>query len=260
MKKLKMLIQLMKISLSASMTYRADFLLEIIGLFFHLGLYLATIAVLFFYTSSIAGWKKEEVVLMLGLSYFTGGIFLTFIKPGLDKLPELIHEGDLDIYLLKPIPVISYLVLSGINLVFFPYLLSGLLLSILAVFNLDVTLFFSDIIITLAVLTCGVILFMSIYLVLMCVYFWTLESNIEHLFLNLTTLTRYPLNIFNNVGKFILSWIIPFAFLSFLPTRIILHKADWWEVALVFPITFLIAILSLRFWRFALKSYTSASS
>ncbi|MBI3385206.1 ABC-2 family transporter protein [Candidatus Gottesmanbacteria bacterium] len=260
MKNFKTLWHLIEISLSASMIYRVNFWFEIGALILHLGTYLITVSILFFYTNSIAGWNKEEVILMIGLSYFSGGVFLTFIKPGLDKLPDYIHGGDLDIYLLKPIQIIFYLIFSSINFLFLPYLFSGLLLSILSLLNLKTNLFISDIIFSSLVLSCGIIIFSSIYLVLICIYFWMLESNIEQLFLSLTNLTRYPLDVLNKVGKFIFSWIIPFAFISFLPGRVLLHRVEWWEIILVFPITFIIGYLSFVFWKFALKSYTSASS
>lgn len=260
MRSLKKILHLIRISIMASMIYRANFWFEIGALILHIGTYLISVFILFFYTNSIAGWSKEEVILMIGLSYFSGGVFLTFIKPGLDKLPDYIHGGDLDIYLLKPISILFYLIFSSINFLFLPYLFSGLLLSVLSLLNLNTNLLLSDIIFSSLVIFCGIIIFSSIYLALMCIYFWTLESNIEHLFLSLTTLTRYPLNVLNNIGRFVFSWIIPFAFTSFLPVRILLQKADWWEILLVFPVTIIIGHLVYSFWKFALKSYTSASS
>lgn len=260
MRNFKKLWHLIRISLVASMIYRANFWFEIGALILHIGTYLITVYILFFYTNSIAGWNREEVILMIGLSYFSGGVFLTFIKPGLDKLPDYIHDGNLDIYLLKPTPILFYLISSSINFLFLPYLFSGLLLSVLSLLSLNVNLLMGDLISFLLVLFCGIIIFSSMYLALMSIYFWTLESNIEHLFLSLTNLTRYPLNVFNNAGKFIFSWIIPFAFISFLPARILLHRVEWWEIILVLPTTLIIVYLSNAFWKFALKSYTSASS
>ena len=260
MRKLRIIITLAKSSLSSEMVYQWNFLLEFFHVILQFVFYFLTLSVIFTQTKELAGWSKDEILLLWGIGQLSSGLFLIFLKPGLDRLPDLIHDGGLDFYLVKPFSAKFLVTFSVVNLMSIPFMLSGVVLSAYSLIQLNISLNIAEIILLMFIICSHLTVVYSLYLFLMTFYFWLLESNIEHLYLSFGYIVRYPLDIFNNIGKFIFLYIIPLGFAAYIPVRVILHKASWQEILLVFPITLIIYFTADKFWHFALKSYTSASS
>src|SRR6185312_3229309 len=54
-------------------------------------------------TSSIYGWNRNELLLLAGVYSVSIGIFHTIFSRNFDRFSKVIHLGDLDSILLKPI-------------------------------------------------------------------------------------------------------------------------------------------------------------
>ena len=78
---------------------------------------------------------------------------------------------------------------------------------------------------------------------------------------NLMQFGRYPLSIYDSWIRFVLSFVIPFAFATFFPTIRFLRRPEFlrefWAVPLVAAATVTIALLA---WREGVKRYHSTGS
>jgi len=85
-------------------------------------------------------------------------------------------------------------------------------------------------------------------------------DNITELFYAFYETGRYPVTIYRGVVRALLTFIIPIAFVTTFPATALLGRLDqstaWTGV--IFAIVFFIA--SNRFWNFAIRHYSSASS
>jgi ABC-2 type transport system permease protein len=73
-------------------------------------------------------------------------------------------------------------------------------------------------------------------------------------------LAKYPTNIFPPFIQFLFTFIVPFALLGFIPSKIIFGSISPWYILVLPASAFVLLMLSGKFWNKALRSYTSASS
>ena len=96
--------------------------------------------------------------------------------------------------------------------------------------------------------------------------FWTLRSDKigDILYYYLRSLTYYPLEIYPRWIKFLLTFIVPWAFINYYPSLIILRKAvTGWEYCFGYAapvLGILFFIFSIWFFNKGLNHYTSSGS
>jgi ABC-2 type transport system permease protein len=68
-----------------------------------LAYYIFSIEIIFYYTDSIAGWERGEVLLLVATLFFIDGLRYFFFYHNLKNLPSDVTEGNLDLILTKPV-------------------------------------------------------------------------------------------------------------------------------------------------------------
>jgi ABC-2 type transport system permease protein len=89
----------------------------------------------------------------------------------------------------------------------------------------------------------------------------TLE--IDHtimIYRDLTSLGRFPIDIYKEPLKSILTFVIPVGVMVTLPAKALIGLISPVGVLISFVVGILAIFLSARFWKYALRFYTSASS
>lgn len=110
----------------------------------------------------------------------------------------------------------------------------------------------------LGLLVCAVIFIFSLSLILASTAFWTLiTSGLGRFFENLTRIARFPTDIFRGAAKVLLVYVLPVSIISTIPTKALLGLIDWPHILFAFGFTAVLFIFSLKFWKYALKHYTS---
>ena len=71
---------------------------------------------------------------------------------------------------------------------------------------------------------------------------------------------RFPLNSFSLSLRIFFSVFIPIAFITTIPSEVFLGLSQLWKILLEVIVATVFLITSRKFWLFALKFYTSASS
>jgi ABC-2 type transport system permease protein len=108
----------------------------------------------------------------------------------------------------------------------------------------------------------GFLILFAIILAAACLAFWTTRV---HSFLNIITnfsrFTEYPIEIYHPAIIFLLTFILPFAFVNYYPTQIFIGKGMHIEWAFYTPVVGIILfIIAYAIWKVGLKSYTSTGS
>ncbi len=248
-------------NLSRLLAYRGNFINSLIssivwGVFSFIFIFLLTSK-----SSVMFGWKREELILLMGLyNIVIGGVFHMFFSRNFDKFALTIHFGQLDQILLKPID--SQFLLSSLNIGFTQIsriiLGIGVAVYMINVLHLHVTIFHAVAFIALSVI--GLILLYSIWFLVLTLTVWfTRLSNLVQLLYHLNDLTRFPPQMFSSIKNYIF-FVIPFTFVLVTPAKAILQNLTLIEVGELFVLSFLLFYLSRLFWKFALRYYTSASS
>jgi ABC-2 type transport system permease protein len=177
----------------------------------------------------------------------------------MNAIPEYINKGELDLLLTKPVNSQFMVSTRQIGLGSLPSSVAGIYLLWYG-FQVNQVPLRMAIIIPLAILIAGIISY-SLWLMTVTLSFWTNRLyNVPELFAHAVDIARYPVAIFRQPARFILTFILPFAILGFLPAEVILGRISL--VWLLWPLglTALFLFLSSKFWQFSLKRYSSASS
>lgn len=219
------------------------------------------VSVMFMNTSTIAGWSKEGVFLVVGILRLFSTLFSLFFQRSINHLVGEVKMGNLDLILTKPFSSQFYYSLflmrpfEILNLSI-PVLFIGYALSRLSGSFNWIHLFYMIILIV-----CGVVIFYSIYISAASLVFkFGSFDSFPSLFNILTIPLISPTDIYGSTTNFLLTFIFPLAFVVTIPAKVMIGKAEPIFVILGIGIASFCLFLSTKIWNQAIKHYSSASS
>ena len=189
------------------------------------------------------------------------GITNTWFNPNLTEIVKHITEGRLDFVLLKPIDSQFFISLKKINPSGFLEIILGFCLLIYCIkinqinFNLSIlSLFFITII-------CSISILYSLWFFISTTTIWFVKTwNATEVLRSFLYIGRFPLNSFSFSLRIFFSVFIPIAFITTIPSEIFLGLSQSWKILLEILVALLFISTSRKFWLFALRFYSSASS
>ena len=109
---------------------------------------------------------------------------------------------------------------------------------------------------------CGAVIYIAVFLLLTTVSFWVEDRvGVHPPVWNMIAFGRYPLSIYSELIRFLLSWIIPFGFASFYPSVRLLGRAELRNYAPLVPVvTAVFMALALLVWSRGVRHYASTGS
>lgn len=210
---------------------------------------------------SIAGWTKNEALVLSVTGSMFNSILWFFVIPSVLDFGEKIRKGDFDFYLLRPVN--SQFLISISRFEFDNYLRVFVMILLLYKLVPQAGVFIGPLNILgfILLLGFGLIIYYSFFFMITTLGFWLINmESLEDLFDTAITMGRYPTDIFNGAVRAFFFFIIPMAFVATFPVQVLLGKAGF-ELVFVGLVTAVIFLfLSGHFWNFALKHYSSASS
>lgn len=241
--------------------YRGDTWLKLFSNLFWIAMIFITIEVIFSQTSSIVGWNKEQVYLMAVIWIIADELFVTLFLGSLSNIPLLIINGELDLYLVKPISSLFLVSAMKILIRGLYRFLTQLIVFGWLVWQFDFAVSIWHILITVLLVVVAVWVDYSRVLIANIFSFWFARiDNVNDLIGSASSLGRYPLSIWPKTLKIIFLTIVPIAFSSFIPVATLTGRWPWYGVLYAFLFAGLLFWLAVKFWNFAIKRYSSASS
>lgn len=224
------------------------------------------LSVLFFeivytHVHSIAGWSKYGVLLLLGIFSLQMAILNMIVRPGLVQMGRLVHRGDLDGYLTKPIPSQFTITFLGFDVFRAFDLMLALLLAVYAILKLGISP--TPIQWLMAAIHFGaalVIVYSIWYISLTFVVWTTVLSSWISLVPNIFSFSQYPASIYKGKLKLFFMTALPIAVVVNSPASSLLGRMSWMSVGYSVLLAALFLGLSIAFWNKALRFYSSASS
>lgn len=258
---LKVFGLLLRLHLSTALFYRINFLGGMVSTLLWLALSVIGISVLTYQTPEIGGWNRLELIAVQGVYSIVLGFTYFAFGESLKKLSQMVNRGDLDLKLLKPMdsqfivsigelkPYQLARIAGGFGLLI--YSLNGLGLVVQPLHGALFLLF----------LGMSIVVVYSIWFILTTLSIWLINMfNLNELIIQITGLTRYPLEMVRFLNKTLFYLLLPLVVVTSVPAQIITQQMDLnlvlWEVIVAVILLF----VSRKFWHFALRHYTSASS
>ncbi len=246
-------------AIAAEMEYRVNFLLATLS---SLGNLMGSLFALFlFYRQgyTFAGWRWEAALLVLGVFTLLQGYSATFLSPNLNRIVRHVQEGTLDFVLLKPIQSQFWLSTHTLSPWGIPDLVFGGVLIGYAGNKLGIGI--DNYLASIIPLIFGSIILYSLWYMLGATSIWFVKIyNVTEVLRGLLEAGRYPMAAYPVGFKFFFTFIIPVAFLTTIPAEVMLGQSqlNWILGSGILAVS--LFVISMMFWRFALRFYTSASS
>ncbi len=247
--------------LSRETEFRTNFLVSFSIGFGWFILFMIGFQVIFQHTDQLLGWTKWQVVFLLALSYFFEDLVNTGFREGVMGLPADIVKGNIDGILVKPVDpqfYISFRKISPID--FFDACFS---LTLLAVITYHAGLFVSwNAVAGFALLlVSGLVIAYGVAVTLASLAFWWQGiENIRYLFIAVTESGKYPLDVLGKLARPIVLTILPVMVMVNFPAQAFFGRLEWYWYFYSFALAGVWLWGSRKFFLFALRHYSSASS
>ena|SRR3989344_2287302 len=256
---IKIFTHLSKINFLTSLEYRINF----ITLLIPTGLYSA--GYLFFLKSIIskipvvAGWDFNMLLLLFAGDQFIYYAGWYLFRDSLRFFTEGVKHGDFDQVLKLPVNarfISSFRHQQAHNLLAFliPIIICVYASRLLNFTPWQLLIFFISLLLGLGIMY-------NLFFIIASLSFWITETeDVEDLFDETSSLSKYPAEVFPRWLAFIFIFIFPLLVVAYIPTAVLLNKLNVLSIIICILMFFITFILSQKIWHAGLRRYSSASS
>jgi len=248
-------------SLASELEYKTNILIDLITAILSLIGSIFLLSIFFQSNSNIGGWGFEQALIIQGIYTILNGITNTWFNPNLTEIVKHIREGTLDFVLLKPIDTQFFISLKKINPSGFLEIILGLCLLIYCIRINQINFNLTFITLCLITISCSICILYSLWFFISTTTIWFVKTwNATEVLRSFLYIGRFPLNSFSFSLRIFFSVFIPIAFITTIPSEVFLGLSQAWKVLLEIIIASFFLFTSRKFWFFALRFYSSASS
>ncbi|MFI9718071.1 ABC transporter permease [Streptomyces sp. NPDC052396] len=250
----------------ATLVYRTSFLINTLGNFLANALDFIAILLMFSHIDALGGFGLPEIALLYGAACSSFGL-ADLLLGNADRIGQRVRDGSFDILLLRPVPVLAQAAADRFALRRLGRITQGALVLGWGISRVDINWTLGKALFTAMMVISGSAIFGAVFIAGAAFQFWAAEaSEVSNSFtFGGCTLLQYPPTVFARELVRGVTFIVPLAFVNWLPALHLLGRADplhlpgW--VAYCGP---LVALLTLTaaglLWRAGLRSYRSTGS
>jgi ABC-2 type transport system permease protein len=257
---IKAYLQFLRNSIATEMEYRASFVFKnLASLIWMIGA-LFFIHVLFTQVSTVGGWSKDEILLLYVSFSLAADTMHVFLRKNFERFSSLTRKGELDWLLLRPINsrFMVSLMTGGVDINSIFRLLSGFGLFI---YFLPTGTSIMNILMFFVFQVLGMLAVYSFTYILHTLNIWFVRlDNITHLSFMILDLSRVPLDSWPSGVRLFLIYIIPVGIFSTFAVKTLTSGPNYTYILISIVVVVALFVASQKFWHFALKHYSSASS
>lgn len=243
------------------MEFRGNFWMGIIANFVWVGAYIVLMKIIYANTQSVGGWNQGEAVMLLGTFVLANGLVTMFFGRNLTELPTQVRLGTFDFTLVKPVNSQFFVSLRYLRFSEMGTVLAAVAMVVYGARMSGDTITPSAVAVYVAMVLCGLVIYYSIYMILMSTTFWFVRvENLWTLGETVFQAARFPINIFGHVAQKLFTFVLPLIFIAHVPAQALLSSARPMMYAIGVGMAALFALTGSRFWNYATRFYSSASS
>ncbi|MDE3090571.1 MAG: ABC-2 family transporter protein [Chloroflexota bacterium] len=261
MRYLRLLSVFYKYSIISELEYRVEFLANVFMSVFWLAWAIVSVAVFFLHSDRIGDWTWQEVLMVVALYTLFSGVMEALLRPNVGAVLDQVRDGTFDFVLTKPVNAQFIASLRNIVVWRLSDVVIGLGLIVYALAQLRITPTLGQLALFFLMLLAATFIVYSLWLMMVSLAFWFVKlDNFTELFNGFYEAGRYPVTIYRGFIRAFLTFVVPIAFVTTFPASALLGRID--QATVLMGIVFAIGlfVVSNRFWNFAVKHYSSASS
>jgi ABC-2 type transport system permease protein len=251
---LRLIAAYTRINLAAQLEYRGAFLTQAFAMFLNDVIWLAFWSIFFTRFPILRGWTIEDVVTVWALAASGFGLCHAIFGNAM-SLATLIAQGQLDMWLLYPRPVLPHLLVGKMNAMAWGDVAFGYVAFALFV-RPDLPHFFMFVLLTLSVM----VLFIGFACMIGSIGFFIGNAAplAEQWFFAMITFSTYPSILFEGVIKVLLLTAIPALFVTQYPVEA-LRQFSWEQALIAFTGSCVILIIGTVAFYAGLRRYESGN-
>lgn len=261
MRYFRLYLHFLRFSFSRAMEFRFDFTFKIIMdcLFYavNIGFY----KVIFFNTSTLAGWTKDQVMVFITSYLLVDAIHMTVFASNMWWLPFYVSRGDLDTYLTRPVSTLFFISLRDFAANSFINLIIAMSLFLAAIHQLQTPFTWLEFLLYLFLILNGTLLHYVLQMLFIIPVFWTQSHRgFNDFFFSMGMAVERPDLIYKGALRWLLTFALPFSLIVSFPARIFFGPKTPYILIHLLGVSGLMWVIMLFFWKKGLRAYSSASS
>lgn len=213
--------------LKTIMQSKVDFFMGLLGFFFTQIMGIVFLYLVFAKIPDLQGWTLDQLIFIYGFAQIPRGIDHLLTDNLWMVSYWLVIDGDFDRYMLRPMNLFFQVICEKLQ----PDALGELLLgTILVVISLTKGILTVDVVHVLfffVSIIAGAVIYTSIKLFFSSIAFWVKQSGpFLQVAYEMADFAKYPTEIYSRAVRFIITWVIPFAFVAYLPASYFLMRGS----------------------------------
>ena len=250
-----------RIGMLNELEYRANFFIQVFQTVLVLLVSLGGLSIIFSHADNLGGWKPDELLAVVGIYFFVGGLINLVIQPSMQKLMEDVRQGTLDFLLTKPEDAQVLVSVRQVQIWKLVDIVLGLVVLIVAGVRMGTVITPWTAVSFVLMLLAGAIIIYSFWLMLATFTFWFVKiDNILVIFQSMYEAGRWPVSIYPAWLRVILTFIVPVAFAVTIPAEAAVGRLTPAMLLGGLALAAAMLIFSRWFWRFGIKHYSGASA
>ena len=250
-----------KIGLLNEFAYRANFYLQLVQSGAAVAGAVGGLLVVFGHTDTLGGWGPNEVLAVLGVYLLMAAAMGGVIEPSMEKLMQDVRQGTLDYTLTKPGEAQFLISVAEIRVWRLVDVALGLAVLGVAAARRGAAVGLVDGGLFLLMLLAGGAIVYGFLLTLAAVSFWFIRvENILAIFGDVYQTARWPIGIYPQWLRFILTFVVPVAIAVTVPAEAVVGRLTGGRAALALGVAAAALAVSRLVWRRGLKRYSGASA
>ncbi|MET9926359.1 MULTISPECIES: ABC transporter permease [unclassified Streptomyces] len=250
----------------STMAYRASFVMTTFGNLAVTAFDFLTIVLMFTHVDALGGYTLPEIALLYGVSATAFGL-CDLLLGSMERLGRRVRDGTLDTLLVRPVPVLAQVAADRFALRRIGRIAQGLAVLVYALVTLDIAWTPLKVALLPVMVISGAAVFGAVFVAGAAFQFVAQDaSQVQSAFTyGGATLLQYPPTIFAKDLVRGVTFVVPLAFVSWLPTLYVLGRdypldlPRW--VAFLSPVVAVASgALAGLAWRAALRTYRSTGS
>jgi ABC-2 type transport system permease protein len=261
MKGFNLAFNYLRIGILNEFQYRANLYIQVLQTFIALATGLIGLNLVFSQTTSLGGWSEPELLAVMGVFVITGGIIRSAIQPNMERLMEEIREGTLDYALTKPADAQLLVSVREFRLWQMVDVITGFVILVVAMNQMNWFINAWSVFGFISAMFMGAIMIYSFWLIITSTAFWFVRVHeIANLFEGLYAAGRWPIDIYPNWLKYVLTFLVPVAFAISVPAQALTGRLtlETWLGAVA--LTIFLFSFARAIWKIGLKNYSGASA
>lgn len=266
MKQIKRLLRMHRIfvtqELKRMMEYKGDFLVGIAGFLLNQFFSILFVWIIFSRIPNLMGWSMEQIIFVYGFSLLPKGLdHLLF-----DNLWSIgyftVRKGDFDKYLTRPIGTYFHVLVEKFQIDALGELIMGIVLIAITLPQLSIEWSIIKVLLGLISIVFATLIYVGIKTITASIAFWVKRSgHVMNMFYMMNDFSKYPVSIYNMGVRFVITYIIPFAFTAYFPAQYILTGENpLFSIGGSIIASLVLMTAGVLLWNKGIRAYESAGS